>query len=376
MQADRSKADFSADSVALGTNEATGFPAFADRSFEGVPEDQDSGRGVDDGESDRGRFSGTCETTLIDWIQLVQMGRRDAVVSVGTYDGKEGTLWCRDGDIIDAYCDGVFGEEAVFRALSWKGGSVSVDFGPVKKLRQIQTATAGLLLRAAYRRDSGIHELENLVVIAESDDAQRTFDFGADTMEVVAPTQFFAPHEREQPQPEPALIEPAGRQSLSLRFAVAGAVSVFLVFSALAWQWMSAASPPSLATATPVRARVVSASERRAAVLAVPAATAAGSIRRSASVQPGASNGALARQHAAAVVPVRRSSVASPRSTVSSRVSDGPKASAPIKGKAEIIKSAAEPRQPRVQIIDGPSEQPRPRIQIIEDHKPHIQPVE
>ena len=43
-------------------------------------------------ESDPGRFSGTCETTLNDWIQLVQMGRRDAVVSVRTLDGREGTL--------------------------------------------------------------------------------------------------------------------------------------------------------------------------------------------------------------------------------------------------------------------------------------------
>src|SRR5581483_7198220 len=81
-------------------------------------------------ESERGRFSGTCETTLNDWIQLVQMGRRDAVVSVRTFDGKEGTLWCREGDIIDAHCDGAAGEVAVFRALGWRGGRVTVAFVP------------------------------------------------------------------------------------------------------------------------------------------------------------------------------------------------------------------------------------------------------
>jgi hypothetical protein len=107
-------------------------------------------------ESQEAGFSGTCETTLTDWIQLVQMGRRDAVVRVRTNDGKEGTLWCQQGDIIDAACDGLAGEDAVYRALSWKGGRVSVDFTVFEHRREIQMATSGLLLGAAYRKDGGV----------------------------------------------------------------------------------------------------------------------------------------------------------------------------------------------------------------------------
>jgi hypothetical protein len=106
-------------------------------------------------ESERAGFSGTGETTLTDWIQLVHLGRRDAVVTVRTHDGKEGTLWCRHGDIIDAVCDGASGEDAVYQALSWPGGEVSVDFTTFEHGRQIEIATAGLI-GAANEVDAGV----------------------------------------------------------------------------------------------------------------------------------------------------------------------------------------------------------------------------
>lgn len=108
----------------------------------------------------RSGFAGTCETALIDWIQLIQMGRREAVIGILTYDGKLGTLWCRGGDIIDATCDGLTGDDAVYRALSWIGGRISVDFAPFSRRRVILTPTTALLLGAAYREDSAGHDLE------------------------------------------------------------------------------------------------------------------------------------------------------------------------------------------------------------------------
>jgi hypothetical protein len=96
----------------------------------------------------------------MDWIQLIQMGRRDAIIRLLAHDGKVGTFWCRGGDIIDATCDGVTGEEGVYSALTWIGGSVSVDFTAFSRRRAILTPTTALLLGAAYREDSAAHHVE------------------------------------------------------------------------------------------------------------------------------------------------------------------------------------------------------------------------
>lgn len=109
---------------------------------------------------ERAGVLGTYKTTLTEWIQLLQMGRRDAVLSVRTDAGREATLWCRGGDIIDAACDGLTGVDAFYRALSWKMGKVSVAFGGFDHQRSIKTSTTGLLLGAMLRRDGGKRESE------------------------------------------------------------------------------------------------------------------------------------------------------------------------------------------------------------------------
>jgi hypothetical protein len=102
-------------------------------------------------------FSGICENaSLADWLQLVQIGRRDAVMGVRTPDGGKGLLWCREGEIIDAWCDGLNGEEAVYRVLSWERGRISVAFATFEHARRIEIGTTALLLRAAFRKDSGL----------------------------------------------------------------------------------------------------------------------------------------------------------------------------------------------------------------------------
>jgi Domain of unknown function (DUF4388) len=100
-------------------------------------------------------FSATCQnTSLADWIQLIQMGRRDAIIVIRTPDHGDGLLWCRAGDIIDARWDPLTGEEAVYRILSFETGEVAVYFETFERSRAIHTSTTGLLLQAAYRRDS------------------------------------------------------------------------------------------------------------------------------------------------------------------------------------------------------------------------------
>ena len=182
--------------------------------------------------SDRSGFSGTCETALTDWIQLVQMGRREAVVSVCTHDGREGTLWCRDGDIIDAACDGLSGEDAVYRALSWQGGRLSIDFVGFDHRRKIRTPTAGLLLAAACRTDTLVPELVDLEGSLDLTRASRIGDMDPDTA---------------MPQSSAAGPRRRRRRLIQVLASAAGALP-FVLLSVLAMRWFSSAGHPSAQT--------------------------------------------------------------------------------------------------------------------------------
>jgi hypothetical protein len=355
--------------------------------YEDDVEDSDEDEGTE-----AGGFAGTCKTTLIDWIQLVQMGRRDAVLAVSTHDGKQGTLWCRDGDIIDADCDGIVGEGAVYRALSWKSGRVSVDFdAAVTRRRQIETATAGLLLRAAYRRDSGIHELASLGADTGADEAS-PFDVSGDPTEVTPPEAFLAfdqkPHDAGVDVD--AGVGATSRGGLSLRFVLAGGLTVVLLFLAVAWRWMYPPVDGAPITETPGPVPVAPqpiAATRHAqrtpyAVRSnpplpdAPAAIPQPATSKATPMQTSASKSAPARHRGTIVVARRSAATSATVQSQSPRPFEAPRAPLPAKARVDIINEPVEPTQPRVQIIREPERRVQPRIQIIEDRKPHIDTVE
>ena len=357
-----------------------------------IPE---SGRDDEDSESTRDGFAGTCETTLIDWIQLVQMGRRDAIVTIHTYDGKEGTLWCREGDIIDADCDGIVGEDAVFRALSWRGGRVSVDFRAVVGEGQIQTTTAGLLLKAAYRRDSGIHEIVNQPEVPAQDAPLEALDF-SDTTEVVDPSEILARHQHEHPfelllEPEHEL-EPEGERQygpqrptprpISVGFVIAGGLSTVLLFALFAWMWMDplgsrnqvvSASIPATALTTGAATAPRGVPARPVADTSIPQpapspVAAARAVPRPAPATSSPASGATARPRATMAL-IRHATASWPIAWPS----EGTRPSA--RARVEVIRE----RQPRVQIIDETAARERPHapsIQIIDERRPRIEGVE
>lgn len=118
--------------------------------------------GDKDGPQPRGGFAGTYCTTLLDWIQMVQMGRRDAVLTVTSRDRGQATVWFKSGDIIDAVCDGFSGKEAVYRVVAWQSGEVTLAFDPIDRPRKIEASTSGLLLEALARKDEAERAAESL----------------------------------------------------------------------------------------------------------------------------------------------------------------------------------------------------------------------
>jgi hypothetical protein len=175
------------------------------------------------------------------------MARRDAVVSVRTHDGKVGTLWCRSGDIIDAACDGLSGEDAVYRALSWKGGRVSVEFQGFEHRRQIQTPTTGLLLSAAYQLDSAAQEL---APVQDADARPPSSEVGG------------LDGDTTWPGSSPAVVvavqqQPRRRLSLPRWLPLVGGLLPFVVLSVLASRWLSPERPQRPPAAPPVASFLV-----------------------------------------------------------------------------------------------------------------------
>jgi Domain of unknown function (DUF4388) len=322
-------------------------------------------------ELERAGFSGTCETTLTDWIQLVQMARRDAVIRVITHDGSKVTLWCRGGDIIDAASDGLSGADAVYQALSWDGGRISVDFGAAfQRQRQIGVATTALLLEAAHRRDSGSYDVVEPRRLPDDQSATEAED------------------ELTNPQTDPEGDAAAGplrlsdgggrRRSRSLLFGGAiallgGLVGLLLVLAPVKNTGL-AARPPIEPHETPAPARrvaeasahtSVAVGERTAAEVVYFLSPLPPSARQPASTQP-------SEAAPAAVTPGPSRSVEGPvRARRVARRATGSSGASPLakaKATAGLRDGARErtPAEPRVKILEGQL----PRIQLVDELAP------
>lgn len=99
-------------------------------------------------------FSGLSQgVPLSHWLELVQIGRRDAVISLRTKNGDESHIWCRQGEIVDAQTGSLLGEDAVYCILELEDGDVSIEFTPCERPKTIATPTFALMLEASRRKD-------------------------------------------------------------------------------------------------------------------------------------------------------------------------------------------------------------------------------
>src|SRR5688572_18885467 len=68
-------------------------------------------------------FSGVSRgVTLTQWLEMVEVGRRDAQICLRDKEGNLGFLWCKAGEIIDAEAGPLRAEEAVERILELDSG--------------------------------------------------------------------------------------------------------------------------------------------------------------------------------------------------------------------------------------------------------------
>jgi hypothetical protein len=102
-------------------------------------------------------LSGSFEHLSIpDLLQTAEANRRSG--RIGLYHrGRTGTLWMRDGRVVDAeVAGGPRGREAVYEMAFWDVGTFEADFTPVAVQERIFEPTSALLLEALRLRDEAL----------------------------------------------------------------------------------------------------------------------------------------------------------------------------------------------------------------------------
>src|SRR5215468_1174197 len=109
----------------------------------------------------RGGFSGSLsDLGVVDLVQTFEVGRKTGLIRL---DGeRSGTIFFRDGRVIDAELGSLAGENAFYRMLNTFEGSFEVQFVPVERPEHIEVSTQGLLLEGMRRLDEWGRMLEQL----------------------------------------------------------------------------------------------------------------------------------------------------------------------------------------------------------------------
>ena len=91
--------------------------------------------------------------SLFDIGQLLLLNRATGVMNV-TSEGRRGSLWFRDGQLVNAIDENQHdGEDAAFAVFAWRRGRFDFHGGPLPGAATIEDGTEAIMLEAARRLD-------------------------------------------------------------------------------------------------------------------------------------------------------------------------------------------------------------------------------
>ncbi|HEY6000439.1 MAG TPA: DUF4388 domain-containing protein [bacterium] len=102
---------------------------------------------------DQQRLLGTLtEISLMDLLQVLRMNRRSGLLEL-ELDGRRGTLFLSEGEVIDAEVGRFRGEKAFYRTLEWEGGKFEFRPQPVGVRQLIRRPGENLILEGLRQLD-------------------------------------------------------------------------------------------------------------------------------------------------------------------------------------------------------------------------------
>jgi CheY-like chemotaxis protein len=101
----------------------------------------------------RTRFAGsTRDMAVVDLIQTFEVSRKTGEIRIAA-GNLSGSIWIREGSVVDAEAGKLSGEDAVYRLLVLPDADFHVHFGPIERNLSIEASTAALLMEGLRRAD-------------------------------------------------------------------------------------------------------------------------------------------------------------------------------------------------------------------------------
>jgi CheY-like chemotaxis protein len=111
----------------------------------------------------RTTFSGTLsDMAVVDLIQMMELGRKSGIIHFHNEQRRNGSIYFRNGQIIDAELGRLQGETAVYRMLGWSDGNFEVEFRAIRRNDVIERPNQALLMEGMRRVDEWGRLLEQL----------------------------------------------------------------------------------------------------------------------------------------------------------------------------------------------------------------------
>ncbi|HZI03264.1 MAG TPA: DUF4388 domain-containing protein, partial [Archangium sp.] len=113
-------------------------------------------------ETTKGGFGGSmADMGVVDLVQTFEIGRKTGVISLKGEE-RSGTIYFKEGRVIDAELGRLKGENAFYRLLNATEGEFEVQFSTLDRPERIEVSTQGLLMEGMRRLDEWGRMLEQL----------------------------------------------------------------------------------------------------------------------------------------------------------------------------------------------------------------------
>jgi len=101
------------------------------------------------------------QMNVIDLMQSLELGRKSCQLSLQSGE-RAADLRFTGGELMYAACDGLLGDEAVYRAVSFTSGSWSLNFSLAADVRNTTRSTQALLMEGLRRMDEANRDADEL----------------------------------------------------------------------------------------------------------------------------------------------------------------------------------------------------------------------